>query len=505
VSVSRFVPSLLGIVGGLLLALPVSAAQLESWRFDEGRNRLEFTTDDEVEPRAQLLFNPTRIVIDLPGTTLNTGTLQQSLGGAVREVRVGQFDEQTSRLVIELNPGYTLAPEEIRIQGETSRQWSVQLPTPQRSTPETASAPDQSSDNQVDGRSATGDTQLEAVTATSSGFFLRTRGETPRVSVRRQDEDGQRQIILELPNTTPSLLLRSESLPNNRYSIESWQVSRAESDPSTTLVVLTLGPDSPDWQANATNLGGITLLPSGRSISSIPDQRPDSATASIPPPEPSPSRPSVRPRPAPTPAPPPPGQPAPSPPPASSSPVAPSSRVVVAIDPGHGGRDPGAVGIGGLQEKVVALDISQKVAAILEENGVVVVMTRNDDREVDLPPRVAIAERANANLFVSIHANAISMSRPEVNGVETYYSSAAGQVFAQSVHSAILRDISMTDRGVKSARFYVIRNTSMPAILVETGFVTGATDAPNLANPEWRTRMATAIANGILDHVRRNF
>jgi N-acetylmuramoyl-L-alanine amidase len=175
---------------------------------------------------------------------------------------------------------------------------------------------------------------------------------------------------------------------------------------------------------------------------------------------------------------------------------------VVVIDAGHGGRDPGAVGIGGLREKEVVLDISRQVAQILEQNGVTVVMTRQDDRTIGLAPRTQLANRVNANLFVSIHANAISMSRPDVNGLETFYFR-SGQQLAQRIQQSMLRFFpNMRDRGVRRARFYVLRHTNMPAVLVETGFVTGRDDARMLANPTQRTRMAEAIAQGILQYIR---
>ena len=91
------------------------------------------------------------------------------------------------------------------------------------------------------------------------------------------------------------------------------------------------------------------------------------------------------------------------------------------IDPGHGGNDPGAVGIDSIHEADIVLPIAQQVAAALEQQGVQAILTRNDDREVELEPRVQLAERAHATLFVSIHANSISLDRPDVNGFETYY------------------------------------------------------------------------------------
>ncbi|MEO1300502.1 MAG: N-acetylmuramoyl-L-alanine amidase, partial [Cyanobacteria bacterium J06636_16] len=125
-----------------------------------------------------------------------------------------------------------------------------------------------------------------------------------------------------------------------------------------------------------------------------------------------------------------------------------------------------------------------------------------DDRTLDLEPRVNLANGANATIFVSIHANAISLSRPDVNGVETYYASDAGERLASIIHANILAEIDMGNRGVKQSRFYVLRFTDMPAALVEVGFVTGDQDAPRLADPEWREQMAQAIAGGILQYLQ---
>jgi N-acetylmuramoyl-L-alanine amidase len=200
-----------------------------------------------------------------------------------------------------------------------------------------------------------------------------------------------------------------------------------------------------------------------------------------------------------TPAPVPPPNPTPPPPP---SPNVPKGRVVIAIDPGHGGRDAGAVGIGGLREKDVVLDISRQVAQILEQQGVQAVMTRSDDREIGLAPRVQLANRINATLFVSIHANAISMSRPDVSGLETYYYR-DGLGLARTIHNNILQNTNMKNRGVKQARFYVIKYSAMPAVLVEVGFVTGREDAAKLSDSQFRTQMAQAIAQGILQYVKQ--
>jgi N-acetylmuramoyl-L-alanine amidase len=196
-------------------------------------------------------------------------------------------------------------------------------------------------------------------------------------------------------------------------------------------------------------------------------------------------------------------------PPFSGSPAADLPRIsngrpVVVLDPGHGGGDPGAVGIGGLHEADVVLPIAQRVATLLEQQGIQAVLTREDDREIDLEPRVNLAQRLNADLFVSIHANSINLSRPDINGIETYYySSTAAQQLAQTLRSSILQQTGMIDRGIHQARFYVLTHTSMPASLVEIGFVTGQEDAAKLSNPAFRNRIAEGIAQGILQYIQQ--
>ncbi|GAC1464252.1 MAG: hypothetical protein NVS2B14_10040 [Chamaesiphon sp.] len=123
---------ILNCLGVFLFSLPVKAGQLVFWRFDSNQNRLVFTTDARVQPKAVMILNPTRLIIDLPGTTLERPTVTQMLGGGLHSLRVGQFDDTTTRLVIELNPGYTFNPQQVLVRGSTPQQWSVQLPTPQQ-------------------------------------------------------------------------------------------------------------------------------------------------------------------------------------------------------------------------------------------------------------------------------------------------------------------------------------------------------------------------------------
>jgi N-acetylmuramoyl-L-alanine amidase len=184
-------------------------------------------------------------------------------------------------------------------------------------------------------------------------------------------------------------------------------------------------------------------------------------------------------------------------------PQVPRGRFRVVIDPGHGGPDPGAVGIGGLRETDVVLDIGLQVARLLQSRGVQVLMTRTSEIDVDLPPRVALANSSGADVFLSIHANALSMDRPDVNGIETFYAQSG---YSQALASVIQQEVlavspGSPDRGARPGRFFVIRRTVMPSALVETGFVTGELDSPRLASSAHRQRLAQAIARGILRYL----
>jgi N-acetylmuramoyl-L-alanine amidase len=602
--------SVVGAIGALVVAMPAWAGQLQNWSYDSRNNRLSFTTTAGVQPRAQLIFNPTRVVIDLPGTTLGRPMVNQPVGTEIQEVRVGQFNSQTTRIVIELSPGYVIDPQQVQIQGATPTQWVVQIPEPQRvetaiaPNPSLPSSPINGSTNDATIPVVGAATRLDNVRVTPDGFFMRTTGEVPIVNVGR-DEDDDDAIVVELENTVLSPQLLPE-LPINRYGVQQMRFSQRDGNPPTARVTLELTDPEATWRASASSVGGVVLLPSGGVVASELETFPADLDE-VPAPDPaivgdlatiqavtlqngetqlliqadapirytsqwnrsaglyeirisgarlaervsgpqlsansplerlrlrqeSPNTVVIQVTPASGTqlgevnqvtlqtlslqldrtnqaiAVPPPINPGTGLPPSSSTPTVnlpqnTDGRVVVVIDPGHGGPDPGAVGIGGLQEKNVIFPIALEVAALLEQQGIIAVLTRQDDRDLGLEPRVDLAEQVNADLFVSIHANAISLSRPDVNGIETYYYSNAGLQLARVLHNSML-STGMNDRGIRQARFYVLVNTSMPAVLLETGFVTGDQDARLLADPAFRSRMAAAIASGIAQYVQQNY
>ena len=153
----------------------------------------------------------------------------------------------------------------------------------------------------------------------------------------------------------------------------------------------------------------------------------------------------------------------------------------------------------------MVLDVSKIVKQLLSEKGVRVRLTRKSEIDLDLPPRVLFANRTGADIFVSIHANASQGKKRNINGLETfYYRGWRGRLLAKRIQKYILKvSPGSPDRGVKQGRFYVIKNTRMPAVLVEIGFLTGRLDARRLEKTVHRKRIAYAIAKGILEYLAK--
>ena len=206
----------------------------------------------------------------------------------------------------------------------------------------------------------------------------------------------------------------------------------------------------------------------------------------------------------------------------------------IVIDPGHGGKDPGALGDGVIQEKGVVLSISEKLKEILTAKGYIVFLTRETDRFIPLKERTQFATRHKADLFLSIHANA--SESPQANGIETYYldvsstDKASEQIaarenvnsgysiqelesllqgiiqesksedsrrLAEHVQRKLAQTTGAADRGVKHARFVVLIGTRVPAILIETGFVSNSTERQKLTTTAYQSKIAAAIAEGV--------
>jgi N-acetylmuramoyl-L-alanine amidase len=632
----RFHWLLSGFIGVFLLCPPALAGKIVSWKFEPEDNNLVFETDEGVQPQAELLSNPTRLVIDLPGTVLGQETVKESHQGPVNEFRIGQPESDISRIVVELAPGYTLDADQIKFEDVSPTHWEVEIPQPEVSRvaansrdPEVLELPEVDlpeqlpglEDSTVDSASTASAVSSPYVKATSNGFFINIDGNR-KIKVD-SERDGDR-IDFSLDGITLPEDLADQSVAVNQYGVST--IDFEQTGDEQAVMSMRVTEESPDWLATFSRIKGLLLVPRGdlpsstAEVADIPlttkepkvlDGRLDSnensyadsaesadsyedsneelnlikeielgdddsqlivhgdqelsAVASrksngiyqiiidkaelaeeFQGPELEAGSPiselkvrqednqvvleittrlryrlgqlsfneeqmtlpievGIAPLPE---------SDAPLLPPGfakipkespldQSLPPLDSARPRVVIDAGHGGQDSGAIGIDGLKEKDIILSIAQDVEEILSQQNIDVVMTRDSDVFISLEGRTDLANDVNADLFVSIHANSINLSRPDVSGLETYYYQ-SGRRLAEIIHWSILNGVDIDDRSIRRARFFVLRHSTMPAVLVEVGFVTGEVDAANLQDPNHRRRMAEAIARGIVEYIKQN-
>ena len=179
-------------------------------------------------------------------------------------------------------------------------------------------------------------------------------------------------------------------------------------------------------------------------------------------------------------------------------PRAPLEAVVIVIDPGHGGHDPGAV-VAGVQEKDVTLAVALRVLRKAQGRADLrVILTRTTDLYVDLVERVRIAEAAGAHLYLSIHAN--YYRDPRICGVETWVDTNAGAAslrLAREVQRAVVASTGAVDRGVRRQTLY-LRHTELPTALVEVGYLSCPAERARLQDPTYQDKIAAGILAGIL-------
>lgn len=198
----------------------------------------------------------------------------------------------------------------------------------------------------------------------------------------------------------------------------------------------------------------------------------------------------------------------------------------ICLDAGHGGKDPGNR-VAGRQEKDYTLRLAAELSTQLRNAGFKVVLTRSSDRFLELSERPELAQRAGADLFVSLHFNGTDSGRNEAQGAEVYCLTPAGaastnargegartgafpgnranaknMLLAHEVQKALVRGLGVADRGVRRARFEVLRQANMPAILVEAGFLSHPAEGKKIFTAEYRRQMARAITDGIKSYRR---
>lgn len=179
-------------------------------------------------------------------------------------------------------------------------------------------------------------------------------------------------------------------------------------------------------------------------------------------------------------------------------------RAFVVVDPGHGGNDPGALGVQKNREKDVTLAVSNYLARYLENDSIQVVLTREEDLEVLLQPRVDVANLRNADIFVSIHCNSMPPNNGHVRGIETYYTTPQSLELANTLHKYLVTETGAPDRRVRKRGLFVTRKAAMPSVLLEIGFLSSPEEEALLASPTYQRRVAKAIRDGIYDYLSRH-
>ena len=494
-----------GIIGSLLAALatlPAAASEIVSWRFDQTSNRLDFATDSRVKPEAQLLADPSKLVISLPETKLNRSTQRQPVGKGVRELRVGYNEEtRTTNLVFELESGYVFDPRQILIRANSANQWSVQLPEAQLAKGGTVPTGSVSVFNET-GALVAPDRQVTTSVVTgvssspppaSSANLVAASGSPATISAIEVDKQYNRVIIRGSRQLTYSGSWDAKGsvyrvvIPNARLAGNFKFPSQNE----VNLQIFSAGPNSVNVEVrrfDRNQIGPVVQYYAGQILSLPYGAAPRPVVAETRPSTPRTTFPST-----------------PTTIPSSGRPV--NRQALVMIDPGHGGKDPGAIGLGGLKEVDVLWPIAKRVSRILESQGIRTKLTRDGDYFVGLDERVTMTNRNNATVFVSIHANSID-GRSDVNGLETYFYGPAGGRMAETVHRNVLSSVTQKgfyigNRGTRSARFLVLRKSQVPAILVETGYLTNAAEVARLRRDDYQAAQAEGIAKGIIEYLRQ--
>lgn len=171
-----------------------------------------------------------------------------------------------------------------------------------------------------------------------------------------------------------------------------------------------------------------------------------------------------------------------------------ANRTIV-IDPGHGGKDPGALSVNNTDEKDYALDTAEKVSQKLQDAGAETVLTRTNDTFIPLSARNAVDD--NADAFISLHFN--SYSNAEVNGFSTHYQP-TDYSMAQNVDAGLEDNITLDDRGTKESNYYVLRESDTPAILLELGYITNADDLAAIQTDDFQNAVGDGITEGLLNY-----
>ncbi|CAM3974070.1 N-acetylmuramoyl-L-alanine amidase [Paenibacillus alkaliterrae] len=286
--------------------------------------------------------------------------------------------------------------------------------------------------------------------------------------------DNPKRIVFDLPNTVYSNELNNlfakgqvESIVADNPFLQKFRYSLFSNSPSVARLVLEVSEDTGFIMSESVGEIRFDLLPANE----VPQEPIEPPPVVVDPPV--------------------------------TEPVAPADDGIfdIVIDAGHGGKDPGAISVLKRTEKEFNLSIALKIQALLnKETNIMAHLTRSDDTFVELVDRVKFAEDLKADLFISVHANRVENF--SVTGTETFYNRAASKPFADVIHKHLLAATGLKNRGVKEGPYKVIRETTMPAILLEAGFLSNKTDAKLLYDEKVQDRIASEIVAGIKEYLK---
>ena len=170
----------------------------------------------------------------------------------------------------------------------------------------------------------------------------------------------------------------------------------------------------------------------------------------------------------------------------------------IVLDPGHGGKDPGAIGLGGVYEKDLVSSTATKVENQLQNAGANVITTRKGDYFVSLDERVMISNNYHTDAFISLHFDSYPML--SINGVSTYFADNMDRQLAQNIQSSLASSVNLNNRGIINGNFRVLRDTTAPSVLVEQGFISNPGDLATIQTADYQDQVAKAITNGLIQY-----
>ena len=432
-----------------------------------------------------LLRGPERYVIDLPGTVV---ACQSPAATEQLQVRIGQFQPGIARVVLQHPSAAELGPVQlswsagrltIQVASAKASTKSRQRPNPYRKRPtvdqdareqsKTSSPNDETTDQQTG--ALTDDGRL---TATAENQFLRverigTLGTQARLRISRPDGQafgyrllrlsGPARLVVDLPGWSDYDPLAVSRIRSPSPLI--WRIRAGRPDPQQDLLRLVF-----DLSGNALQL--TKPAGSARSVKALtltltgPVPELDAELRAL--------RANVR------------------------------QGLKVVLDAGHGGYDVGAMH-GQVLEKELTLKLTNQIANQLSELGVTVVKTRPTDEFISLDRRVELTREAKPDLFVSIHCNALN-ANDVIAGIETYYYTPQSLELAKVMHRELVNSTGANDRRVRKARFVVIRETLIPSVLLELGFLTNPQERAQLVSPSYQQKLVNAVSSGILRYLQ---